>query len=155
MSQSALTILPMLFALTACAPATESAADALDSAAAAAESGSAEVSGPSDASATDLPDQDGSPTAGGAEGGAPPPGSPPEPVVIAGPGLDESCQAGPVQDVVGKMPDESLVRDAVARSGAKTVRVIPHDGMVTMDYRGDRLNIQLDESGKITAVNCG
>jgi hypothetical protein len=55
----------------------------------------------------------------------------------------------------GKKPEQALVEDAVARSGAKTARVIPHDGMVTMDYRGDRLNLQLDEAGTIIAATCG
>jgi hypothetical protein len=40
-------------------------------------------------------------------------------------------------------------------SSAATVRVIAHDAMVTMDYRGDRLNLRLDESGRIAAIACG
>lgn len=166
MSRSALPILPMLVALSACAPAAtsgtetgaEAAAEASQVASAAESAEGGEASSPPDAPAADAssPDvpADGS-TDAGSGGGAPTPGSPPAPEVIAGPGLDEICDASKVQDVVGKKPEQALVDDAVRRSGAKAVRVIPHDGMVTMDYRGDRLNLQLDEAGRIVAATCG
>ena len=161
MSRIALPILPMLVALTACSPAATSGTDAGAEAGAEAPevvntpepTDGGEASNPSDASAPDAP-ADGSVDAGSA-GSAPPPGSPPAPEVIAGPGLDGNCDASKVQDVVGKPPEQARVDDAVRRSGAKTVRVIPHDGMVTMDYRGDRLNLQLDEAGRIVAATCG
>ena len=40
-------------------------------------------------------------------------------------------------------------------SGARTVRVIRPGDAVTMDYRQDRLNIELDADGKIVRFNCG
>ena len=153
MSRIALPVLPMLIALSACAPAADSAAESAE-VVAAAESESTPEATPDDMPA--APDAGGADTsAEGSEGGTPPPGNPPAPEVIAGPGLDESCDASKVQDVVGKKPEQALVDDAVRRSGAKAVRVIPHDGMVTMDYRGDRLNLQLDASGTIVTATCG
>lgn len=148
MSRSALSILPMLIALGACAPAADSGAESPDVVVAPESDAQPDAGAPETGGAAEAP-------ATGTEGGAPPPGNPPAPEVIAGPGLDESCDASKVQDVVGKKPEQPVVDDAVSRSGAKTVRVIPHDGMVTMDYRGDRLNLQLDESGTITAATCG
>lgn len=80
----------------------------------------------------------------------------PEEQIRVGPGLgEETCNAEAAQSLVGRSASEAVVKQAVAASGAKSVRVIPHDGMVTMDYRGDRLNIQLDEQGKIVAITCG
>ncbi len=80
----------------------------------------------------------------------------PEDQIRVGPGLGEdSCKADAAQGLVGRSASEAVVKDAVRLSGAKAVRVIPHDGMVTMDYRGDRLNIQLDEHEKIVAITCG
>jgi hypothetical protein len=38
---------------------------------------------------------------------------------------------------------------------AEKVRVISPGDMVTMDYRPDRLNIDLDASGTIVALRCG
>ena len=80
----------------------------------------------------------------------------PEELIRVGPGLgEEPCKAEAAQGMVGRSASEAVVKDATRVTGAKSVRVIPHDGMVTMDYRGDRLNIQLDEQGKIVAITCG
>jgi Peptidase inhibitor I78 family len=80
----------------------------------------------------------------------------PEEQIRVGPGLgEESCKAEAAQGMIGRSASEAVVKDATRATGAKSVRVIPHDGMVTMDYRGDRLNIQLDEQGKIVAITCG
>jgi hypothetical protein len=35
------------------------------------------------------------------------------------------------------------------------VRVIYPDTAVTMDYSADRLNFEVDRTGRITRVNCG
>jgi hypothetical protein len=80
----------------------------------------------------------------------------PDEQIRVGPGLGEdACNAEAAQSLVGRSASEAVVKQATTASGAKAVRVIPHDGMVTMDYRGDRLNIQLDEQGKIVAITCG
>lgn len=80
---------------------------------------------------------------------------PPEEQVRVGPGLEEaSCDAEPAKRFVGQKADEATVKAAVAASGAKTARVIEPDMMVTMDYRGDRVNIRVDDAGKIIAIDC-
>ncbi len=72
------------------------------------------------------------------------------------PGLqDESCSAEAAQGYVGKKADRSVVESAIKASGAKSVRVIEPDMMVTMDFRSDRLNIRVDAAGKITTITCG
>jgi hypothetical protein len=38
---------------------------------------------------------------------------------------------------------------------AQTVRVLPPNGMATMDYNPARLNISTDANGIITRVSCG
>ena len=81
---------------------------------------------------------------------------PPEEQIRVAPGLEEgSCDAEAAQQFVGKKADEAAVKAAVAASGAKASRVIKPDMMVTMDYRGDRLNIRLDDAGDIIAITCG
>ena len=81
---------------------------------------------------------------------------PPEEQVRVGPGLgEESCDAEAAQRFVGQKADETTVKAAVAASGAKSARVIKPDTMVTMDFRGDRVNIRVDDAGKIIAVTCG
>ena len=36
-----------------------------------------------------------------------------------------------------------------------SVRIIPFDGAVTMDFSAERLNFYVDQSGRITRVACG
>lgn len=79
--------------------------------------------------------------------GTPPETTPPPPA--------ESCDAARVQDVLGKPRSEALAEDARRRSGARTVRYLMPDMMVTMEYRGDRLNLQVGSDGRIGSARCG
>jgi hypothetical protein len=148
----------VLLTLAACAPVApvESAADAPAgaSADAVADSGS----GADGTTATSPGDgvSDGAPGAVEGSTGSGEVQPVPEEQIRVGPGLgEESCKAEAAQGMIGRSASEAVVKDATRVTGAKSVRVIPHDGMVTMDYRGDRLNIQLDEQGKIVAITCG
>lgn len=81
---------------------------------------------------------------------------PPEEQIRVAPGiLDASCSAEQAQRFVGRTADEDTVQAAISASGAKAARVIKPDMMVTMDYRGDRLNIRVDVAGKIIEIACG
>lgn len=71
------------------------------------------------------------------------------------PGAEESCNADPVQSLVGQQADDSLVEQARTDAGAEIARVLKPGQMVTMEYRADRLNIDVDEAGTITALRCG
>ena len=65
------------------------------------------------------------------------------------------CNAEPAQHLVGRTATTELGAEARRLAGAKSLRWIPKDGVVTMDYRPDRLNIHLDESNRITRIRCG
>jgi hypothetical protein len=81
---------------------------------------------------------------------------PPEAQIRVGPGLgDHGCSAENAQRYVGHKADRSVAAAAMKASGAKLVRVIEPDMMVTMEFRGDRLNIRVDDAGKIIAIDCG
>ncbi|MGN6153089.1 MAG: I78 family peptidase inhibitor [Lysobacteraceae bacterium] len=86
---------------------------------------------------------------GGAASPAMPETPPMPPEAIA------TCDAAKAQGFVGRKADEGTVQAAMAASGAKTVRVLRPGMMVTMDYRGDRLNLQLDGKGLIASARCG
>ncbi len=61
-----------------------------------------------------------------------------------------TCGAPALQDLVGQ--SETVLQTMKFGS---PVRII-HPGMaVTMDYREDRLNIEIDEAGTIFRVACG
>ena len=66
-----------------------------------------------------------------------------------------SCNADAVKSWVGRTADEAVVREAVAAAGAKGVRVIKPGMAVTMDFRADRLNLEVDAANVITSARCG
>lgn len=66
-----------------------------------------------------------------------------------------ACDAQPLQDLVGQTVTQAVGANAMRMSGAKTLRWIPPNSAVTMDYRQDRLNISYDENSVITDITCG
>lgn len=67
----------------------------------------------------------------------------------------KECDGSAGQYAVGKPFTDALAAELKTKVGANSVRVIPPDTAVTMDYRGDRLNIIHDEKKIITKVDCG
>ncbi len=65
------------------------------------------------------------------------------------------CNADRVQPLVGREAKPQVIERAKQRSGARTVRVIKPGMAVTMDYRSDRLNVELDDVNTIKALRCG
>lgn len=60
------------------------------------------------------------------------------------------------QSYVGQVATEATVAQAQAAAGATgAVRVIEPGQAVTMDFRGDRLNVEVDESNAIVRITCG
>ena len=70
-------------------------------------------------------------------------------------GPERACDASKAQSLLGRSQDPATEAEAKRLSGAGMVRWIPEGGMVTMDYREDRLNLRLDGSGKIVGIDCG
>jgi hypothetical protein len=70
-------------------------------------------------------------------------------------GPERACDAGKAQSLLGRSESADTEAEAKRLSGAGIVRWIPEGGMVTMDYREDRLNLRLDGSGKIVGIDCG
>ena len=79
---------------------------------------------------------------------------------VTPPGLDNEdqpmhCNADAVQKMIGQPYTEALGEAARQESGARSLRVLrPNQGM-TMDYRIDRLNLELNASGKVVSARCG
>ena len=71
------------------------------------------------------------------------------------PAKEASCSVDGLTDAVGKPFSAELAERVRRKSGSKTVRVIRPGMAVTMDYRVDRLNIDLDEKNVVTALRCG
>ncbi|MFO7771159.1 hypothetical protein HAT86_06040 [Roseovarius gahaiensis] len=62
----------------------------------------------------------------------------------------DTCEAERLQHWVGQ-PRNAF--DAEAIDGP--VRILPPGAMMTMDYRLDRLNVDLSKDGQITRIWCG
>ncbi len=68
---------------------------------------------------------------------------------------DGRCNADGAQFAVGQPATPQLLDQARSRSGAQLARILkPHD-IITLEYRSDRLNLNADDAGKVTRVNCG
>lgn len=74
----------------------------------------------------------------------------PEPAPLAG-----RCNAAPAQFAVGRNADAALENEARTRASAKIARVLKPNQVVTMEFNPERLNLSVDESGRVTRVNCG
>jgi len=76
------------------------------------------------------------------------PVAPPPPAVA-------ECKPEPAQRFVGQKLQPSTPEAARLASGSRDVRVIRPGTAVTMDLRGDRLNLEVDAGGTVSAVRCG
>lgn len=65
------------------------------------------------------------------------------------------CDATRVQDALGKSYTVELGAELQQASGSRTMRAISPGQAVTMDYRPDRLNVEMDDTDKITRISCG
>ena len=70
-------------------------------------------------------------------------------------GLSASCRVAAAHFVLGATYSDALARRARRRAGAREVRKIEPGRAYTMDFRADRLNLDVDRRGRIRAVRCG
>ncbi|WP_237151450.1 I78 family peptidase inhibitor [Oryzibacter oryziterrae] len=77
------------------------------------------------------------------------------PKTMPGPSSTEACSTEQLTDLIGQPASEANIAKASQVSGARSVRVIKVGAMVTMDFRTDRLNIELSKDGRIARLRCG
>lgn len=75
-----------------------------------------------------------------------------EPPLVGGDGI---CQHDTLARFYGQVASQALGADLLGASRAKILRWVPHDGMVTMDFRQDRLTVQLDPANRVVSARCG
>ncbi|QEO24934.1 I78 family peptidase inhibitor [Xanthomonas translucens] len=80
---------------------------------------------------------------------APDPASAPEPPPVG------SCDASQAQGLVGQAAEQALLDQARSDTGAKSLRVLKPNQVVTMEFDGERLNIEVDAKNQIIGVRCG
>ncbi len=65
------------------------------------------------------------------------------------------CSNEGLDRFVGQQRSAQLEADLRKASGANVVQFIGPDELVTMEFRADRLRVQLDASGKVQSARCG
>jgi hypothetical protein len=66
-----------------------------------------------------------------------------------------SCQAERARFAVGARYSDELGRRALRRARAAVLRVTRPGQVYTMEFRADRLNVDLDHRPRVRAVRCG
>lgn len=82
---------------------------------------------------------------------APPAPAPPAPT----PPTDDECGAGRLGAFLGLAAGEDVLARIRAAIGHDRIRVIHPGDAVTMDYRADRLNVELGADSRIERLRCG
>ena len=65
------------------------------------------------------------------------------------------CNAARAQSLVGRPATSALAAEALRLTGAGMMRWLRPGQIVTMEYREDRLNIELDASNRVRGIRCG
>ncbi len=68
---------------------------------------------------------------------------------------DDLCGQSLVQNFLGLRANDALRAEIATRSEARSIRWIEPGMAVTMDFRADRLNGELDQDGVILSLRCG
>jgi hypothetical protein len=75
--------------------------------------------------------------------------------LAAAPATGAQCDATKVQSFVGQAGDPATVERAKVGAGAETVRRYETGSALTMDFRADRLNVEVYAGGQIVRLGCG
>ena len=81
----------------------------------------------------------------------PPADAPP----AAQPPTAQACDADAANGAIGKTATTQVIEEARLAAGAAVARTLAPGQVVTMEFRGDRLNLMVDEANVVTGVRCG
>lgn len=65
------------------------------------------------------------------------------------------CTSTAVEHLQGQVATAELLEQARQQAGASTARVLTPSSVVTLEYNGQRLNLNVDDQRVITRVSCG
>lgn len=78
-----------------------------------------------------------------------------DPQKAAGPSTEASCNAKSAQDFVGQPFGNDTLARVQAAAGAREVRLLRPDSVITKDFKVGRVNVVVDASQRIVRVHCG
>lgn len=70
-------------------------------------------------------------------------------------GSASQCDPEKLTGLTGQTATEAVIQKAVKDSGARHARVLKPGMAMTMDFREDRLSIEVDAQNRIVRANCG
>ena len=65
------------------------------------------------------------------------------------------CNAQPAKFAVGQSSTATVMESARVRSGAQMARILRPGQITTKEFNAQRLNLEVDATGRIIAVRCG
>lgn len=65
------------------------------------------------------------------------------------------CDSDLAKFAVGQPASAALLQQAQQRSGSLAARILRPGDIMTLEYRSERLNLNVDAQGTVTRVNCG
>ena len=71
------------------------------------------------------------------------------------PATATACDDSQAQWAIGKKVTDADVEQARKDSGAESARTLKPNQAVTMEFNANRLNLDLDDAGVVTAIRCG
>jgi len=69
--------------------------------------------------------------------------------------LERSCDSARVQGLIGQPASVEMAEQARVDAGANFVRVLGPRDAVTLEYDSRRLNLEIDEQGRVLRATCG
>lgn len=66
-----------------------------------------------------------------------------------------ACNAEGARWAIGQGVDDEVVNRVLHDTNSRDARVLRPGDMATMDFRPDRVNIDVNERGAITGIRCG
>lgn len=66
-----------------------------------------------------------------------------------------ACEAAPAQGFIGQAGTASVIEKARIASGAAMARVLHPNQATTQEFKQERLNLILNDKGRIAVVRCG
>ena len=135
--KTALLLSPLLFALVACtAPRDPDAVAAVGE----------QASAPGESAPVEPAPIEPAPPA------TTPPSDSPQPTA---PPTAQACDADAANGAIGQAATAEVVERARVAAGAAVARTLAPGQVVTMEFRGDRLNLMVDDANVVTGVRCG
>lgn len=77
----------------------------------------------------------------------------PEPPAFGDP--KQACNDDRLTSFIGSPATQQAGAEMLRASGARTIRWVPVDGVITMDFSPTRLTVQLDQQNRVSAAKCG